>query len=59
MKTYLMPVAAPMETRVLWPAEAVLAMNALLLTHPRLDVQRWFEELVALRLTEASVSPSP
>jgi hypothetical protein len=58
MKTHLMPVAAPMETRVLWPAEAVLAMNALLLTHPTLDVQRWFEKLVTLRLAEASVSSS-
>ncbi|MDZ4401740.1 hypothetical protein [Prosthecobacter sp.] len=58
MKTHLMPAAAPMETRDFWPAESVLAMNALFLTYPGLDVQRWFEEQVALRLTEESVRPS-
>lgn len=47
-----------METRDFWPAESVLAMNALFLTYPGLDVQRWFEEQVALRLTEESVRPS-
>lgn len=58
MKTHLMPASAPMESRDFWPSESVLAMNAFLLTHPGLDVQRWFEEQVALRLSALSVLPS-
>ncbi len=47
-----------METSVFWPSESVLAMNAFLLTHHGIDVQRWFEEQVALRLSALSVLPS-
>lgn len=44
----------PAPLTVCWPAPVVLAMNAWLMAHPSLDVQRWFEDQVAMRMGAAS-----
>jgi hypothetical protein len=50
MKTLPQPGNTAARAAELWPPESVLAMNTCLLAHPELDVQRWFEEQVALHL---------
>ncbi|OYW77799.1 MAG: hypothetical protein B7Z37_02630 [Verrucomicrobia bacterium 12-59-8] len=50
MKTLSQPEIAIVRTAEDWSSAAVLAMNICLLAHPDLDVQRWFEEQVALHL---------
>jgi hypothetical protein len=50
MKTQRQPEIAKVRAREAWSPLSVLVMNTFLLTHPDLDVQRWFEEQVVLHL---------
>jgi hypothetical protein len=50
MKTLRQPESATTRAAEDWSPETVLAMNLCLLTQPNLDVQRWFEEQVALQM---------
>ena len=50
MKPLRQQQSTAVQAAVCWPLKTVLSMNLCLLTHPALDVQRWFEEQVALHL---------
>jgi hypothetical protein len=50
MKSLHQSQEAAVQSAASWSPAAVQAMDIFLLTHPALDVQRWFEEQVVLHL---------